>query len=384
MKIAIVAAGFTPGEADKLRRAMATFKRVGTIGTFQHKMIEGMVANGYERDFAERCFHQIEGFGEYGFPGKPRGELRASGLCLGLAQVPLPGRLLRRAPQRPADGLLRAGADRARRARARRRGAPARRQFFRLGLDAGAGPARVAEGVFSLTNPVCTRCIATWRNDMRTSHAHPARPARDQGAERRGCEGDRGETRCVLPPALRALFLYLPLKGGSAARSEGRVAVTSMCSKTSDPHPHPSPVQGEGTVECARRGNTQYYFVRDLWLRTGLPPRVLERLADADAFGSLGLTRRDALWAVKALQPRRRPTTRTCRCFRAGHRADARARRALPPCRSARKCQRLPFPQLSLRAHPAVPARRSERSGTSRRTRRCAARRTARGCASPA
>ena len=68
MKIAIVAAGFTPAEADRLRRAMATFKRVGTIGTFQRKMIDGMLANGYERGFAERCFQQIEGFGEYGFP----------------------------------------------------------------------------------------------------------------------------------------------------------------------------------------------------------------------------------------------------------------------------------------------------------------------------
>ena len=68
MKIAIVAAGFTPSEADRLRRAMATFKRVGTIGTFQRKMIDGMLANGYEREFAERCFQQIEGFGEYGFP----------------------------------------------------------------------------------------------------------------------------------------------------------------------------------------------------------------------------------------------------------------------------------------------------------------------------
>src|SRR5262249_37589364 len=68
MKIAIVAGGFTPGEADKLRRAMATFKRTGTIGTFKTKMIEGMVARKYPRDFAERCFSQIEGFGEYGFP----------------------------------------------------------------------------------------------------------------------------------------------------------------------------------------------------------------------------------------------------------------------------------------------------------------------------
>jgi error-prone DNA polymerase len=68
MKIAIVAAGFTPSEADQLRRAMATFRHTGTIHTFEEKLIEGMVAKGYERDFAERCFRQIEGFGDYGFP----------------------------------------------------------------------------------------------------------------------------------------------------------------------------------------------------------------------------------------------------------------------------------------------------------------------------
>ncbi len=68
MQIAITAAGFSPSEADRLRRAMATFKRTGTIHTFERKMVEGMVANGYEREFAERCFNQIKGFGEYGFP----------------------------------------------------------------------------------------------------------------------------------------------------------------------------------------------------------------------------------------------------------------------------------------------------------------------------
>jgi hypothetical protein len=68
MRIAIVAAGFTPDEADKLRRAMATFRHVGTIHTFREKFIAGMAGNGYEREFAERCFSQIEGFGEYGFP----------------------------------------------------------------------------------------------------------------------------------------------------------------------------------------------------------------------------------------------------------------------------------------------------------------------------
>ncbi|MFQ5955715.1 MAG: error-prone DNA polymerase, partial [Kiloniellales bacterium] len=68
MKLAIVAAGFTPAEADRLRRAMATFRRVGTIGSFRDKFIQGMVGRGYDRGFAERCFRQIEGFGEYGFP----------------------------------------------------------------------------------------------------------------------------------------------------------------------------------------------------------------------------------------------------------------------------------------------------------------------------
>ena len=68
MKIAIVAAGFTPSEADRLRRAMATFKRVGTIDTVRKKFIDGMTTRGYARDFAARCFSQIEGFGTYGFP----------------------------------------------------------------------------------------------------------------------------------------------------------------------------------------------------------------------------------------------------------------------------------------------------------------------------
>jgi len=68
MKLAIVAAGFTPDEANGLRRAMATFRNVGTIHQYKEKMIGGMVQRGYEADFAARCFKQIEGFGSYGFP----------------------------------------------------------------------------------------------------------------------------------------------------------------------------------------------------------------------------------------------------------------------------------------------------------------------------
>jgi error-prone DNA polymerase len=68
MQIAITAAKFTPDEADGLRRAMATFRHTGKVHLFRDKFIEGMTTRGYDRDFAEHCFGQIEGFGEYGFP----------------------------------------------------------------------------------------------------------------------------------------------------------------------------------------------------------------------------------------------------------------------------------------------------------------------------
>ncbi|WP_107045441.1 error-prone DNA polymerase [Sphingomonas sp. STIS6.2] len=68
MKVAIVGAGFTPAEADQLRRAMATFKVTGGVSHFSEKLVEGMVSRGYPRDFAERTFRQLEGFGSYGFP----------------------------------------------------------------------------------------------------------------------------------------------------------------------------------------------------------------------------------------------------------------------------------------------------------------------------
>lgn len=68
MQIAIVGAGFTPTEADGLRRAMATFRKSGTIGNYGERFITGMLERGYDEEFATRCFAQIEGFGEYGFP----------------------------------------------------------------------------------------------------------------------------------------------------------------------------------------------------------------------------------------------------------------------------------------------------------------------------
>ena len=68
MRLAIEAAQFTPDEADALRRAMATFRRRGTLGQLKERMVGRMVVRGYEPELAERCFRQIEGFGDYGFP----------------------------------------------------------------------------------------------------------------------------------------------------------------------------------------------------------------------------------------------------------------------------------------------------------------------------
>lgn len=68
MRLAMVAAKFSDIEANGLRKAMATFRNAGTIGNYETMMVERMVERGYERDFAQRCFEQIKGFGSYGFP----------------------------------------------------------------------------------------------------------------------------------------------------------------------------------------------------------------------------------------------------------------------------------------------------------------------------
>ena len=142
MKIAIVAAGFTPSEADRLRRAMATFRHVGTIGKFRTKLIEGMVRNGYERDFAERCFRQIEGFGDYGFPESHAASFALLVYVSAWLKMPPPRGLRRGHSQQPADGLLRSRPAGARRQGARGFRPPGRRQPFGMELHARRGGRR--------------------------------------------------------------------------------------------------------------------------------------------------------------------------------------------------------------------------------------------------
>ena len=239
MKIAIVAAGFTPAEADKLRRAMATFKRVGTIGTFQRKMIDGMLANGYEREFAERCFQQIEGFGEYGFP-----ESHAASFAL---LVYASAWLKCHYPDAFAAALLNAQP---------------------MGFYAPAQIVRDArEHGVEIRPPDINH--SQWDSTLEPG-IHAAEHLHDLHRDMR----DDVQTVCAVRLGLREI------KGLS--EEHGKLIVTK--------HHHP-----------AASADSAYDSLRDAWLRTRLSPHVLERLADADACGSLGLTRRDALWAVKAL-----------------------------------------------------------------------------------
>jgi DNA-directed DNA polymerase III PolC len=232
MKIAIVAAGFTPSEADRLRRAMATFKRVGTIGTFQRKMIDGMTAKGYPREFAERCFHQIEGFGEYGFP-----ESHAASFAL---LVYASAWIKCRYPDAFAAGLLNAQP---------------------MGFYA---PAQIV------------------------------RDAREHGVEVRGVDVNHSEVEATLepgPPAAERLqAVHAEMKSDVRATHAVRLGLKEV-----------KGLPEQAAKLIAERRGRGYDSLRDVWLRTGLSPRVLERLADADAFASLGLKRRDALWAAKAL-----------------------------------------------------------------------------------
>ena len=263
MKIAIVAAGFTPSEADKLRRAMATFRRSGTIQTFQEKMVEGMAANGYDRAVRRALLSPDRGLRRIRLSREPCGELRASGLRLVLDEMPLPGCLRRGDAERPAARLLRARPARARCARARGRVARSRREPVRLGLHAGASP--------------------------------PSPSGRGVGGE--GNEGSEG------PAAL--------IRRSAATFSQGERDIHPRHAEMA-PHIRATHavrlgfrqiigVKEKDMLRLVERRGEAYDSVRDLWLRSGLSSAVLERLADADAFRSLGLDRRQALWAVRGL-----------------------------------------------------------------------------------
>ncbi|MDB5528115.1 MAG: error-prone polymerase [Devosia sp.] len=232
MKIAIVGAGFTPGEADKLRRAMATFKRTGGVGAFRDKFLKGMAEKAYTREFAERCFQQIEGFGSYGFPESHAASFALLVYVSCWIKCHYPDVFLTALLNSQPMGFY----------------APA--QLIRDAQEHGVDIRPVdinfsdLEAVMEHSN-IAGDTIAPRHSEMRED-----------------IWGNRG---------VRLGFKII--KGLS--------------------------IDHANMIVARRRGG--YDSVRDLWLRTGLSSKVLESLAMADAFQSIGMNRRDALWAVMGL-----------------------------------------------------------------------------------
>jgi error-prone DNA polymerase len=234
MKIAIVGAGFAPEEADRLRRAMATFKRSGDIHLFRDKFVAGMVANGYDRDFATRCFSQIEGFGTYGFP-----ESHAASFAL---LVYVSAWIKCFYPEVFACALLNSQP---------------------MGFYAPAQIVRDAREHGVEVRPVDVN-HSFWDSTLEPLVC-PS-PSRSAGPSLSPFHGERAGVRGY------ALRLGLrQIKGFAEADAERLVAAR--------PYQEPSA----------------------LWRRSGIGRAALERLAEADACRSMGLDRRRALWALKAL-----------------------------------------------------------------------------------
>lgn len=216
MQIAVVGASYSAEEADHLRRSLASFRRMGTIKEHRDKFITGMLGNGYSPEVAERCFGQIEGFADYGFP-----ESHAAAFAM-LAYVS--AWLKCHHPAVFACALLNSQP---------------------MGFYAPAQIVRDVRDHQVEVRPICVNA-SHWDNTL----------------ERRGDGGH----------ALRLGFRQIK---GFRAEDAGWIV--------------------------AARGNG-YPDPEAVWLRAGVTPGVLERLAEADAFSDMGLTRRDALWQVRAIR----------------------------------------------------------------------------------
>jgi error-prone DNA polymerase len=219
MRVAIECAGFTAGEADQLRRAMATFKFTGGVSHFKDKLVGGMVERGYDLEFAERTFSQLEGFGSYGFP-----ESHAASFAL----IAYASSWLKcHHPDVFCAALLNAQP---------------------MGFYAPAQIVRDAQAHGVEVRPVCinaSRWDCTLENIDNT----------ERFAMRLGLRQVRG------------------LANADAAKI------------------------------VLARGERPFASVDDLWRRAGVPAASLVKIAEADGFRpSMGLARREGLWAIKALR----------------------------------------------------------------------------------
>jgi error-prone DNA polymerase len=260
MRIAIEAAEFTSEEANGLRRAMATFRNVGTIGTFETKMIGNMIRRGYDPEFAKNCFEQIKGFGSYGFP-----ESHAASFA---QLVYISSWLKYWHPDAFCCGLLNSQP---------------------MGFYA---PAQIVGD--ARKNGVVVREI-----DISFSHGDNMLEEKSgkHHAVRLGFRQIDG-FRWVDPDEERLKRVQSSFRGTRSVNPESRDS-----GLVAEATPRNDGERADDWAEriVAARQRRPLTSLEDFARDTGLPKRALILLADADAFRSIGLDRRAALWAVRRL-----------------------------------------------------------------------------------
>ncbi|MGE8140990.1 error-prone DNA polymerase [Novosphingobium sp. NPDC080210] len=265
MKIALDAAKFSSAEANRLRKAMATFRSRGMVDELQDMMVGRMIARGYDPVFAERCFNQIKGFGEYGFP-----ESHAASFAL---LVYVSSWLKCHYPAAFAAALLNSQP---------------------MGFYAPAQIVRDAREHGVTVLPVDVNCSG-WDNALEIFDSRKGAKAQRGSAYGEavchswgafGAGADLPSIACGAEQPLRA---FAPLREDKIALRLGLRQVDGF------------PEAAAARIVAARQGGGPFRDVRDLKERAALSPALVERLASADCFNSLGLTRRQALWDARSL-----------------------------------------------------------------------------------
>jgi len=300
MRLAMVAAKFSGPEANELRRAMATFRRRGTIDRLHEKMVSRMTARGYPAEFAERCFNQIKGFGEYGFP-----ESHAASFA---HLVYVSAWLKCHYPAAFAAALL----------NSQPMGFYAPAQIVRCAVDHDV-EAREVDINHSLWD--CT--LEPLYPHSQFTLSSPGLTGRSSNHESQGLldarlrehDKERGVGSFALRLGMRQVDglreddvkAIVSIRDGIPAEFNPHLFAPSQISMSSPGLTgRSSNHEEQGVLDARLRGHDKqegesFSDVRDLWRRSGVGRATLERLAAADAFRSLGHDRRQALWEVRGL-----------------------------------------------------------------------------------